>query len=128
MRRVGTTIAINLFTLTESKLVTGLRMKTKFALITLLVAGLVGVNCTAAWSEVEVVGGITPDQRPQEFPVVTATGLTPAGEAMALYGVKQPYPPSLKWLNDQGGWYTPFIHPGMTGPYDIRHWHAGSDR
>ena len=27
------------------------------------------------------------------------------------------------FLEDQGNWYTPFNHPGMTGRYDIRGWH-----
>ncbi|OYX43944.1 MAG: hypothetical protein B7Z02_07110 [Rhodobacterales bacterium 32-67-9] len=26
----------------------------------------------------------------------------------------------LKFLEDQGAWYTPFTRPGMTGPYKIR--------
>ncbi len=41
----------------------------------------------------------------------------------ALTGVERPYPYSLKFLEDQGAWYTPFNRPGMTGRYDIRHWH-----
>ena len=41
----------------------------------------------------------------------------------ALTGVAPPYPSSLRFLEDQGEWYTPFNHPGMTGPYDIRRWH-----
>lgn len=43
----------------------------------------------------------------------------------ALTGVEPPYPASLRFLEDQGAWHTPFIHPGMTGPYDIRRWHGG---
>ena len=41
-----------------------------------------------------------------------------------MHGIEPPYPESLRFLNDQGGWYTPFIAPGMTGPYDIRGWHS----
>ena len=43
--------------------------------------------------------------------------------AQALSGVVEPYPYSLRFLEDQGGWFTPFTKPGMTGPYDIRGWH-----
>jgi hypothetical protein len=42
----------------------------------------------------------------------------------ALHGVSSPFPESLKFLNDQGRWFTPFTHPGMTGPYDLRGWHV----
>jgi hypothetical protein len=41
----------------------------------------------------------------------------------ALHGVDKPVPASLAWLKDQGAWYTPFNHPGMPGPYDLRGWH-----
>jgi hypothetical protein len=37
--------------------------------------------------------------------------------------VSQPYPASLRFLEDQGNWYTPFNRPGMLPPYDIRGWH-----
>lgn len=43
----------------------------------------------------------------------------------ALTGGEPPYPASLRFLEDQGAWHTPFTHPGMTGPYDIRRWHGG---
>ena len=35
-----------------------------------------------------------------------------------LFGVARPAPQSLQWKKDQGGWFTPFDRPGMTGPYD----------
>jgi hypothetical protein len=41
----------------------------------------------------------------------------------ALTGISQPYPSSLRFLEDQGNWYTPFNHPGMQGRYDIRGWY-----
>jgi hypothetical protein len=48
-------------------------------------------------------------------------------EASAFKGVEPPYPPSLlRVMEHQGGWYTPFTRPGMTGPYDIRHLHGGA--
>ncbi len=76
-----------------------------------------------ALAEPNVIGGITPDRRPEGLPTVGQTGLTQAGQERILHGVSRPYPPSLRWIEDQGGWFTPFANPGMTGPYDIRNWH-----
>ncbi len=70
-----------------------------------------------------VIGGLTPDRRPEGLPLVTETGLTMFGMVRELHGVARPYPP-LDFLDDQLGWYTPFSHPGMTAPYDIRNWHG----
>ena len=39
-------------------------------------------------------------------------------------GYRQPVPSSLKFLRDQGNWYSPFDRPGAPGPYDIRGWYA----
>jgi hypothetical protein len=50
---------------------------------------------------------------------------TPAWYAQALTGISQPFPYSLRFLEDQGNWYTPFNRPGMPGRYDIRGWHQG---
>jgi len=68
------------------------------------------------------VAGLTPSQRPSNAPVLTASPVLEARQA--LHGVSSPIPDSLKFLNDQGGWFNPFTHPGMTGPYDLRGWHA----
>jgi len=42
----------------------------------------------------------------------------------ALHGIVPPAPDSLRFLRDQGNWYTPFSRPGMPGLYDIRGWHS----
>ncbi|MFV0366868.1 MAG: hypothetical protein ACK5KM_00260 [Hyphomicrobiaceae bacterium] len=97
------------------------------SLIALMMTGFLGAAATSAFSEARVVGGITPDRRPEGLPREERSGLTQKARQDALRGVVQPYPPSLKWLDDQGGWFTPFSHPGMTGPYDIRQWHRKSD-
>jgi hypothetical protein len=68
------------------------------------------------------VAGLAPYQRPVNAPVLMASPVLDAKKA--LYGVSSPIPDSLKFLKDQGGWFTPFTHPGMTGPYDLRGWHA----
>jgi len=69
------------------------------------------------------IAGLTPDQRPAGAPVIKEMKKTPEWYANALRGVSEPYPYSLKFLENQGAWYTPFIYPGMTTPYDIRGWH-----
>ncbi len=70
------------------------------------------------------IAGVRPDRRPQDAPVLKTYGKDAAWYERALHGISEPYPYSLKFLEDQGAWFTPFIHPGMTPPYDIRHWHA----
>jgi len=69
------------------------------------------------------VAGTTPDQRPENAPVIKEYAKSNEWYQHALQGVDEPYPASLRFLEDQGGWYTPFNHKGMTGPYDIRNWH-----
>lgn len=69
------------------------------------------------------VAGLTPSQRPAAAPVITGMAKDAAWYQQALTGVTAPYPASLSFLEDQGAWFTPFVRPGMTGPYDIRHWH-----
>lgn len=69
------------------------------------------------------IAGVQPDQRPQGAPTITAYDKSGDWLARAARGVEQPHPPSLKFLQDQGAWYTPFTRPGMPGRYDIRHMH-----
>lgn len=60
-----------------------------------------------------------PYERPATAPRITEPA--PIERSLALYSVSAPIPASLKkFLDDQGGWYNPFLHPGMTGPYDLR--------
>jgi hypothetical protein len=68
------------------------------------------------------VAGLAPYQRPVNAPVQVANHISDMKRA--LHGVSSPIPDSLKFLHDQGGWFNPFIHPGMTGPYDLRGWHS----
>ncbi len=69
------------------------------------------------------IAGIAPDKRPQNAPVITRVSKDGNWYKRALTGVVAPYPYSLRFLEDQGNWFNPFIHPGMHGPYDIRGWH-----
>jgi len=70
------------------------------------------------------VGGATPWQRPSAAPRATELRKDDAWYAQALFGLSKPYPVSFQFLEDQGGWFTPFNRPGMTGPYDLRRWHS----
>lgn len=67
--------------------------------------------------------GLKPWERPVGAPAITEYAKDKAWYEHALTGVSQPYPESLKFLDMQGAWFDPFLHPGMTGPYDIRGWH-----
>ena len=92
-------------------------------------AVVVVLTVLGAWAgesigaETAVVAGTQPDRRPEGAPVAVAPTKDQAWYTRALRGVEGPPPPSLRWLEDQGGWYTPFYRPGMTGPYDIRGLH-----
>ena len=69
------------------------------------------------------VAGLAPYQRPTGAPVIAHVSHGPPWYAAALTGVIPPYPTSLRFLEDQGNWYTPFNRPGMLPPYDLRGWH-----
>jgi len=68
------------------------------------------------------VAGLAPYERPANAPTIVTP--PPLDKARALHGVSEPKPASLKFLDDQGGWYNPFILPGMPRPYDLRGWHS----
>ena len=70
------------------------------------------------------IAGVEPGQRPAGAPVIRQMEKKPGWYSRALTGTTRPYPESFKFLEDQEAWYTPFSHPGMTGPYDLRGWHA----
>ena len=69
------------------------------------------------------IAGADPSQRPVDAPRITVVDRTGQWYIGALHGVTRPYPHSLRFLEDQGNWYTPFTRPGMPGRYDIRGWH-----
>lgn len=70
------------------------------------------------------VAGLAPQMRPEGAPAIIVFEKTADWHARALGGVSQPHPSGLNFLDSQGAWHTPFIHPGMTDPYDLRGWHA----
>lgn len=73
-------------------------------------------------AEPRFIAGTAPWQRP-DAPVVTEVIKPEGWYSRALTGIEPPFPASLRFLEDQGNWFTPFIHPGMLAPYDIRGWH-----
>ena len=94
------------------------------ALSAVIFAGaLTGLAGPATAGDGFPIAGTNPSQRPQGAPVIRTVERDPSWYATALTGISQPYPNSLRFLEDQGNWYTPFNRPGMTGPYDIRGWH-----
>ncbi len=83
-----------------------------------------GATATHAAPLGDPVAGLAPYQRPVSAPVLRDS--PPLNIRQALHGVSSPIPDSLKFIGDQGGWFNPFVYPGMTGPYDLRGWHASS--
>lgn len=76
---------------------------------------------TAAAAPAEVAG-LAPYERPAGAPRIEAP--PPSDKPRTLHGIPDPAPPGLKFVRDQGAWYTPFDRPGMPPPYDLRGWHA----
>lgn len=71
------------------------------------------------------IAGTAPYQRPENAPVIKEMKKDKAWYDNAVTGVSRPFPWSMKFLESQENWFTPFTHPGMTGKYDIRGWHKG---
>lgn len=92
--------------------------------LALLLASLLGsVAICATENAAAPIAGTTPSQRPAGAPVITEFVKPEGWYSQALYGVERPYPYSLRFLEDQGAWHTPFNRPGMPGPYDLRGWY-----
>jgi hypothetical protein len=70
------------------------------------------------------IAGIEPATRPADAPVITDFERPDGWYDQALSGVDEPYPYSLRFLENQEAWYTPFSRAGMLPPYDIRGWHG----
>jgi len=89
---------------------------------------LVGYGFSSAHADDgPTIAGLAPYQRPANAPRLTTD--LPIDRQQALYGVSTPVPQSIeKFLQHQGGWFNPFLRPGMTGPYDLRGWHAQAKR
>ncbi len=88
----------------------------------LLIIAAVGAGQVCAEDAPAYIGGMAPDHRREDVPIVKAAQAPDKNSA--LRGIDQPPPASLESVvEDQGAWYTPFTRPGMTGRYDIRKYH-----
>ena len=95
------------------------RMRSCIRLIPIIIIG----TCSQTLSADIPIAGVKPHERPQHAPAITAVTRNADWYKRALTGISRPYPASLRFLEAQGNWYTPFIHPGATSPYDLRGWH-----
>jgi len=80
--------------------------------------------CSTALGYDYPVSGLEPSLRPAGAPSISTYPKDAAWYRHALTGVVPPYPTGLRFLENQGAWHSPFVRPGMTGPYDIRNWHG----
>ena len=81
--------------------------------------GLFAASGAAFAEDSGYVGGLEPSLRPVGVPVITQFEQTANWKAQALRGIDPPQT-GVEFLKDQGAWYTPFNHPNMPVPYDIR--------
>lgn len=88
----------------------------------LILSPLAGTS--AAFAGEGFVAGSTPQRRPAGAPVIKTFTAGAEWRKAALTGIGEPLPPSLKFLDHQGAWYTPFDQRGMPGYYDLRGMHA----
>jgi len=88
--------------------------------------GLTGLSVIALQTQAQgyPIAGVDPSQRPVGAPVIETVVKPPGWYTNALTGITQPYPQSLRFLEDQGNWYTPFNRRGMPPRYDIRGWYS----
>lgn len=97
--------------------------KSKNHRIVSLSVAMLAISAVSASFADYPIAGVDPSTRPAGAPSITSVEKDDAWYRRALTGISQPYPASLRFLEDQGNWYTPFNRPGMTRPYDIRGWH-----
>lgn len=102
-----------------------MRRSTKVAAILI---GTLLVQAGSSARDAYPIAGTQPSERPAGAPVIDEVRKPEGWYARALIGISRPYPASLRFLEDQGNWYTPFNHPGMSGRFDLRGLHADDPR
>jgi hypothetical protein len=90
------------------------------------VAACLLLGMTAAVAGPPPIAGTEPSRRPLSAPAIETLHRPDGWHREALAGISEPHPPGLRFLQDQGNWYTPFDRPGMPGRYDLRGWHGRS--
>jgi hypothetical protein len=81
-----------------------------------------GQPAHAAEPEAVAIAGVRPYERPAGAPAMRASDRDRSDERQ-FRGVVAPYPATLRFVANHGGWFTPFTEPGMTGRYDLRGYH-----
>ena len=100
-------------------------MTSRYQTLTVVICGAVLAGAALAPAVAGYpIAGVNPQGRPEGAPVILEVRKDPGWYGRALTGISQPYPLSLRFLEDQGNWYTPFNHPGMLGRYDTRGWYS----
>ena len=89
----------------------------------LIAMAIMSVLSGSGVAHAEFIAGVDASKRPENAPVITKAQKPADWYEKALHGVTAPYPYSLHFLENQGNWFNPFIHPGMRGRYDIRGWY-----
>lgn len=97
-------------------------MSTRSTRLAATLAALLSAAAAQA-QEIQFISGLEPDKRPASAPSVDSK-LSSAPRTGTLHGISAPHPKSLRFVRDQGTWYTPFTIPGMTGRYDLRDYHG----
>lgn len=98
-------------------------MRINLCLCAAVVSGLFFLQPASNALAQDFIAGTTPDQRPAGAPVIRFFPHSADWYESALHGVSRPYPKSLSFIDNQGGWFNPFLRPGMTGGYDLRGHH-----
>ena len=80
---------------------------------------------SAAYGAETYVAGFRPDMRPAGYPVVVRFEGLEGWKEQAVRGLGQPVV-GVKFLDDQGAWYTPFNRANLLGRYDLRGLHGSS--
>jgi hypothetical protein len=87
--------------------------------------GLLAWGGHAVADAAPAVAGLTPFERPAGAPVISSFAPSEAWKQRAVRGIDEPQN-GLKFLNDQGAWYSPFLQPNLPGRYDIRQMHRSA--
>jgi len=99
-------------------------LKLHCGLVATVFLGQTALMMPAVAQESYAIAGLAPQARPAGAPVVATFEKASDWYEKTLSGIGKPHPPGLGFLASQGAWYTPFMHPGMPVPYDLRGWHA----
>jgi len=90
-----------------------------------ILAGLLLSMAGVAAQETAAIAGFRPYERPVGYPVVVRYEGLDRWKEQAVRGLGQPVV-GLKFMDDQGAWYTPFNRANLLGRYDLRGLHGST--